>query len=80
MSFKEQYALETLPARIAALQREIDSLNADLADPDLYARDVGRFGRVTAALAAAQQKLAALEEQWLALEMLREEIDGVERN
>jgi len=80
MSFKDQYALETLPARIAALQREIDSLNADLADPDLYTRDVGRFGRVTAALAAAQQKLSPLEEQWLALEMLREEIDGVERN
>ena len=80
MSFKEQYALETLPARIAALQREIDSLNADLADPDLYTRDVGRFAQVTAALAAAQQKLSPLEEQWLALEMLREEIDGVERN
>ena len=80
MSFKDQYALETLPARIAALQREIDSLNADLADPDLYTRDVGRFAQVTAALAAAQQKLSPLEEQWLALEMLREEIDGVERN
>src|SRR6516162_8347898 len=79
MSFDERRALETLPARLAALETQIAKLNADLADPDLYARDPGRFGATTRALGVAQDELAAAEEQWLTLEMLREEIGDVER-
>ena len=76
MTFKDRHALETLPARIAVLQAEIVRLTAVLADPDLYARSPARFGDATQALAAAQDALAAAEEQWLTLEMLREEIEG----
>jgi ATP-binding cassette subfamily F protein uup len=76
MSFKDRHRLETLPDEIASLQAELARLNAALADPDLYARDPARFDRMTKALAAAQDKLAAAEEQWLALEMLREELEG----
>ena len=68
-----------LPARIAELQTQITGLNAVLADPDLYARDPGRFGATTQALAIARDELAVAEEQWLTLEMRREEIDNVER-
>ena len=71
MSFNDQRALEMLPARIAALQTEIAGLNAVVADPDLYARDPGRFGATTRALAVARNELAAAEERWLTLEMLR---------
>jgi ATP-binding cassette subfamily F protein uup len=76
MTFKDRHVLETLPARIAALQTETARLNTTLADPDLYARDPGGFAATTKALAAVQNALAAAEEQWLALEMLREEIEG----
>lgn len=79
MSFNDRRALEMLSARIAALQTQIAGLNAVLADPDLYARDPGRFGVTTQALAVAGDELAAAEEQWLSLEMLREEIDDVAR-
>jgi ABC transport system ATP-binding/permease protein len=79
MSFNERRALETLPARIAALETQIAGLSAVLADLDLYARDPGRFGAMTQALAVARDELAAAEEQWLTLEMLREKIDDVER-
>jgi len=75
MSFNDRHALETLPARIAALQAEIAGLDAVLADPDLYASDPARFGATTQALAVARTGLAAAEERWLTLEMLREEID-----
>jgi ATP-binding cassette subfamily F protein uup len=75
LSFKDRHALQTLPARIAALQDEIARLHAILADPDLYAANPARFGDTTEALAAAQDGLAAAEEQWLTLEMLREEIE-----
>ncbi len=39
----------------------------------------GTVWRYTQALAVARDELAAAEEQWLTLEMLREEIDDVER-
>lgn len=76
LSFKEKHALETLPARMEALQKDIGLLRQSLADPDLYARDRAAFERRTAALAAKEAELAAAEEEWLALELLREEIEG----
>src|SRR5271166_1531615 len=54
MSFNERRTLETLPARIAALETQIARLNVVLADPDLYARDPGQFGATTQALAVAR--------------------------
>ena len=76
MNFNDQRALETLPGRIAAFETQIARLNAALADPDLYARDAAQFRAATQALAIAREELAAAEERWLRLEMLREEIEG----
>ena len=56
----------------------ITELNAILADPDLYKRDPARFRDTTDALAVTRDDLAAAEDQWLRLEMLREEIEGIE--
>jgi ATP-binding cassette subfamily F protein uup len=76
MTFKDRHALETLPNRIAVLHAEVERLNVALADADLYARDPARFSATTQALVVAQTALAAAEEQWLTLEMLREELEG----
>jgi ATP-binding cassette subfamily F protein uup len=76
MTFKDRHALEALPARIAALEAEIAKLTVVLEDPDLYPRNPSRFATVTAALASARDELAAAEEQWLELEVLREELGG----
>ena len=76
LSFKDKHALETLPGRIEGLEAEVGRLGSVLADPDLYARAPERFAEATAALEAAQAGLVAAEEQWLALEMLREEVEG----
>jgi ATP-binding cassette subfamily F protein uup len=76
MTFKDKHALETLPNRIAGLEAEIAQLNAALSDSGLYARHPDTFAAATKALEAAQTALAAAEEQWLALEMLREELEG----
>ena len=76
LSFNDRHALETLPGRIAGLQADIARLHQTLDDAGLYARDPDVFAAKTAALAAADADLAAAEEQWLALEMLREEIEG----
>ena len=76
MNFNDQRALETLPDQIAAFQTQIAELNAVLADPDLYARDAAQCRAATQALAIAREALAAAEERWLRLELLREEIEA----
>jgi ATP-binding cassette subfamily F protein uup len=75
LSFNEKYALDNLPKQIAKLGSEIAALQKKLDDPGLYARDRKAFDTATAAMARAQAALAEAEEQWLALEMLREEIE-----
>ncbi len=76
LSFKEKHALETLPGKIEALQKELAKLHAALDDPDLYARAPARFAKVSAAVEKHAADLAASEDEWLALEMLREELEG----
>jgi ABC transport system ATP-binding/permease protein len=76
LTFKHKHALETLPKTIAALQADIGKLAALLEEPGLYARDRKRFDQTSSALADVQHKLADAEERWLALEILREEIEG----
>jgi ATP-binding cassette subfamily F protein uup len=76
LSFHEKHALETLPKAITALQARIRTLQTRLDDPGLYARDRAAFTQISEELAAAQAELAAAEEKWLELEILREELQG----
>ena len=76
LMFKDKHALETLPKTIASLQAQMKELQAKLDDPGFYARDREGFEKVTVQLGELQEKIAAAEEQWLELEILREEIAG----
>ena len=76
MTFKDKHALETLPERMAELEAAIAGCQKKLADPDLYSRDPKAFAEATDRLTEAQTELAAAEERWLELELLREEIEG----
>jgi ATP-binding cassette subfamily F protein uup len=75
LSFKEKHALETLPKQMEELQGEIAKLQAVLSDPTLYARDPKAFAGATDRLTAASAALNGTEEEWLRLEMKREEIE-----
>ncbi|MFO1108912.1 MAG: ATP-binding cassette domain-containing protein [Bradyrhizobium sp.] len=75
LSFNEKHALETLPKTIEKLQAEIARQQRLLDDPDLYRKDRKKFDEASAAIAAAQIELAAAEDRWLELEVLREEIE-----
>ncbi|MFC3705172.1 ABC-F family ATP-binding cassette domain-containing protein [Devosia honganensis] len=76
LSFKEKHALETLPGEIDRLDAEIAALGEALSDPGLYARDPAGFAEKSSALEAAEARKAAAEDEWLELEMLREELEG----
>ena len=76
LSFKDQHALQTLPTRIEALEADVAAQRALLADPGLFARDPDAFKSVAADLERAEAALAEAEEQWLTLELAREEFEG----
>jgi ATP-binding cassette subfamily F protein uup len=73
LSFKDRHALETLPRQMELLQESIATLTAELADTGLYRRNPQRFAAATALLATKEKALADAEENWLRLELLREE-------
>jgi ATP-binding cassette subfamily F protein uup len=76
LTFSDQHALKSLPGRIAALSAEIGRLEGKLSETDFYARDPAGFGAAGRALDTARGELAAAEDEWLRIELLREEIEG----
>jgi ATP-binding cassette subfamily F protein uup len=76
LSFREKHDLDSLPARMEALGRDISKLQQILADPALFTRDRASFDKASAALAKAQGDLAAAEDRWLELEMLKESLEA----
>jgi ATP-binding cassette subfamily F protein uup len=76
LTFKDKHALETLPEKISKLQAEIAALETRLADAGLFASKPDEFAKASSRFAAARYELATAEDQWLALEMLREELEA----
>ncbi|PIT70344.1 ABC-F family ATP-binding cassette domain-containing protein [Bartonella tribocorum] len=79
LSYKQVYALEKLPEEIAALQDEITKIEQELSDPALYRRDKERFERLSTALEKKKNTCTQKQEEWLELEILREEIEACSR-
>ena len=78
LSFNEKRALELLPQRMDALRAEIDALEAKLGDADFAARDPAAFQTATNRYGELRAELEKAEDEWLALEILREGIEGQE--
>jgi len=84
LSYKQARALDQLPDKITALEAEIADLESDLTDPTLFQRDPEGFSARTERLEAARTALSAAEDEYLSLEILREELaatgtDGMNR-
>ena len=75
LSYKDARRLEELDALMPRLADQIAAHDRTLADADLYARDPKCFDRTMHAADAARAQLAAAEEEWLALEARREELE-----
>jgi len=76
LSFKQKFALETLPKRMAEAQGAIAKLEKVMADPNLYAKDFAKFEKTAAELDRLRADHASMEDEWLELEMLREEMEA----
>jgi ATP-binding cassette subfamily F protein uup len=75
MSYKHKFRLGKLPAEMEALAKLIEKAQALLADAELFTKAPETFDVAVKKLAKAQADLAAAEEEWLELEVLREELD-----
>ncbi len=80
LSYKQVYALKKLPEQIAALQNEIKEIERELSDPALYCRNKNHFERLSTALDEKKNSCMQKEEEWLNLELLREEIEEEARS
>ena len=76
LSFKQKFALENLPKQMEAVQAAMSRLEDQIADPAFYQRDPNGFQKAIAALDKERATLARMEEEWLELEVLREELEG----
>ncbi len=76
LSFNEKRALELLPQRMDALRAELDALEAKLGDKDFAARQPVAFQTATNRYGELRAELEKAEDEWLALEILREGIEG----
>ena len=76
LSFRDEHRLRALETELPDLEAAIVRLEAQLADPGLYARDRAAFDRLTASLATTRARLEAAEEDWLEIEARREALSG----
>ncbi len=74
LSYKLQRELDQIPAKIEELEAEKAELGEKMADSEFYNRDQEGFFAATKRLERIDQKLALLEERWLELEAMREEL------
>lgn len=76
LSFKQKFALENLPKEMEKAQGEIAKHEQRMADPELFTKDPAAFNTLAQEMSKLRDKLEAMEEEWLELEMLREELEG----
>jgi len=76
LSYKQKFALENLPKEMEKAEGEIAAREEKMADPALFTKDPAAFNRLAAEMEKLRDGLAKMEEEWLELEMLREELEG----
>ncbi len=76
LTYKDKFALENIPVQMEDVNSKMLELQTRLDDPELYAKDPDLFEKTVQALSDAQSRHDDLEEEWLRLEMMREEIEG----
>ena len=75
LGFNERRALDSLPRRIGELRADLEALERKLADADYAARDPAGFLDATKTYGELRTALADAEDEWLGLEILREELE-----
>jgi ATP-binding cassette subfamily F protein uup len=73
---KERYELDRLPGEIETLEAKIAAMEEKLADGSLFASDPDQAAKLSARLGEAHEERDAKEERWLELEEKREALEA----
>jgi ABC transport system ATP-binding/permease protein len=76
LSYKHQRELEILPVKMEEHAVEKKQLEAKLADPALFTKKPEEFQKASDRLVEVQQEIDILEERWLELEMMVDELNS----
>ncbi len=76
LTYKDQRDLEILPQEIERIEAAIARDEAELHDPNLYARNPARFDALTKAIDAAREAKEAAEHRWLELAEMADQLAG----
>lgn len=68
LSFKLQYELDNMPTKVGTLEEEIKTLEAALADADLFEKNPDAFYKASQRLTLAGEELDAAVARWIELE------------
>nr|WP_316656866.1 ABC-F family ATP-binding cassette domain-containing protein [uncultured Gellertiella sp.] len=76
LSYKQKFALENLPKEIAKCEAAAAVCEKKMSDPALFAKDPTGFAKLATELEKLRASQHQMEEEWLEIEMLREELEG----
>ncbi|HZG30434.1 MAG TPA: ABC-F family ATP-binding cassette domain-containing protein [Ensifer sp.] len=76
LSYKQKFALENLPKQMDEAEKKALKLEEKMADASFFTKDPAGFSKTAAELEKLRNQIASWEEEWLELEMLREELEG----
>lgn len=71
LSYKYERELSQLPDKISKIEKEIETMNKDLTDPDFYQKNADKFHETVKSLEDAKIKLERYETRWLELEDMK---------
>lgn len=75
LSYNQQRLLEVLPQKVSELEENIRQIEEKLGCGDLYNADREAFDRLTEELSTKKQELENTENQWLEIQMIKEELE-----
>lgn len=74
LSYKDQRLLDRLSVDMPRLEKQIQTREAELSDPDLFAKNPEKFSEIADQLEKDKNTLETMEEQWLELELKRDSL------
>lgn len=73
LSYKLQMELDSLPARLEALEQEVSTYQAQINQPDFFSKESQETQTILAALQASEEALEAAFMRWEELEAMKQE-------
>ena len=80
ITYNDRYALENLPKKIEELNLKIKKIESRLANQNYFVSDPEGFKNAALELEKLTKEKVLSEEEWLKLELRREEVEGIKKD